>query len=106
MKKIISIILCLAMIFAMAATAFAATATAPYVEFSVKKVDAADNNKLLEGAVFELVKTDETKTYYATSGPDGMATFAIDFEPNVVIDGTYTLRESVAPDDYIKSDEE
>ena len=97
MKKIISIILCLAMIFAMAATAFAATDTPTSgASFAVKKVDGDGNP--LPGAKFEL--TDGRVTYPSeVSNPEGIAWF-YGVEP-----GTYTLSESEAPEDYIKSDD-
>lgn len=94
MKKIISIILCLAMIFAMAATAFAATDTPTFgTYFAVKKVDG-DNNPL-PGAKFGLFRAgDTTAAYEVTSDIEGIATFVID------VDGFYTLKEIEAPAGY------
>ena len=93
MKKIISIILCLAMVFAMAATAFAATSG---VNFSVKKTD--EDGNALAGAEFEL--TDGRVTYPSeVSNPEGVAWF-YGVEP-----GNYTLKETAAPGGYKKSDD-
>ena len=90
MKKIISIILCLAMIFAMAATAFAATSG---TYFAVEKVDG--DGKPLEGAKFGLFRAgDTTAAYEVTSDEEGKAAFVID------VDGFYTLKEIEAPAGY------
>lgn len=96
MKKIISIILCLAMIFAMAATAFAATSG---TYFAVKKVDG--DGKPLEGAKFGLFRAgDTTAAYEVTSDKEGIAAFVID------VDGFYTLKEIEAPAGYEKDIDE
>ena len=95
MKKIISIILCLAMIFAMAATAFAATDAA----FEVRKTDEEGNP--LEGAAFVLIPATTTEVAYEVySDENGKAFFT------GIADGSYILKENTAPDGYIKSDVE
>ena len=95
MKKIISIILCLAMIFAMAATAFAATDAA----FEVRKTDEEGNP--LEGAAFVLIPATTTEVAYEVySDENGKAFFT------GIADGSYILKENTAPEGYIKSDME
>lgn len=96
MKKIISIILCLAMIFAMAASAFAATD----VTLVVKKTDAEGNP--LEGAAFVLIPATTTEPAYEAYSEEttGKAFF------QGIADGSYTLKENTAPEGYIKSDVE
>lgn len=66
--------------------------------FTVKKTDA--NGKPLAGAVFSLTRTDSTvvQSFEATSGADGIATFAVP-------EGNYTLSEKTAPNGYVKSNE-
>lgn len=96
MKKLIGIILCAAMIFAMTATAFGATALGT---FTVLKTDDAGNP--LKGAEFVLIAEGTTEPAYAKlSDENGSALFA------GVADGTYTLKENTAPNGYIKSDDE
>ncbi len=98
MKKIISIILCLAMIFAMAVTAFAATSVTN-VTLVVMKTDAEGNP--LKGAAFVLIPATTTEpAYEAYSEETGKAFF------QGIADGSYTLKENTAPDGYIKSDVE
>ncbi|MDY6064709.1 MAG: SpaA isopeptide-forming pilin-related protein [Finegoldia sp.] len=64
-------------------------------KLTIKKVDKEDNNKPLSGAEFELTSTvDPTKTYKATSDGMGLASF-YNLDP-----GTYTLKETRAPDNY------
>ena len=96
MKKLISIILCLAMVFAMSATVFGAV-TGAY--FTVMKTDEAGNP--LKGAEFALIpSTTSEPAYVATSNEEGVVVFA------GIMDGMYTLKETAAPAGYIKSDVE
>lgn len=96
MKKLISIILCLAMVFAMSATVFGATAGA---YFNVCKTD--EEGLPLEGAEFALIPDTTTEpAYVATSNEEGVAIFTD------VMDGSYILKEITAPEGYIKSDVE
>ncbi|MBR5310686.1 MAG: hypothetical protein IKU42_06145 [Oscillospiraceae bacterium] len=96
MKKLISIILCLAMVFAMSATVFGAVSGA---YFTVMKTDEAGNP--LEGAEFALIpSTTSEPAYVATSNEEGVVVFA------GIMDGMYTLKETAAPAGYIKSDVE
>lgn len=96
MKKIISIILCLAMVFAMAATAFGAT---ELFTIDVKKTD--EDGNALAGAEFVLIPaTMSEPAYSATSDASGIATFTN------VSDGNYILKENLAPAGYTKSETE
>lgn len=95
MKKIISIVLCIAMIFALAAVSFGATALGT---FSVNKTDAEGNP--LAGAEFVLIGDAGEAAYSAVSDENGIAVF------DGVADGTYILKENTAPEGYIKSEEE
>ena len=96
MKKIISIILCLAMVFAMAATAFGAT---ELFTIDVKKTD--EDGNALAGAEFVLIPaTTSEAAYSARSNESGIATFTN------VSDGSYILKENLAPAGYTKSETE
>ena len=96
MKKIISIILCLAMVFAMAATAFGAT---ELFTIDVKKTD--EDGNALAGAEFVLIPAAMSEpAYSATSDASGIATFTN------VSDGNYILKENLAPAGYTKSETE
>ena len=96
MKKIISIILCLAMVFAMAATAFGAT---ELFTIDVKKTD--EDGNALAGAEFVLIPaTTSEPAYYARSNESGIATFTN------VSNGNYILKENLAPAGYTKSETE
>lgn len=65
---------------------------------TIKKVDATDNTKLLPGAKFKLLDTsDSTKYYIETTDANGNLTF------KDIPEGTYTLTETEAPANYIKS---
>ena len=96
MKKLISTLLCAAMIFLMAATVFGATALG---NFEVKKTD--ENGNTLGGAEFVLIPDGMTEpAYSAVSDEKGIAHF------ENVADGYYKLKENIAPEGFIKSDVE
>ncbi|NEW63359.1 LPXTG cell wall anchor domain-containing protein [Granulicatella sp. zg-ZJ] len=66
----------------------------------VKKVDAEQDTKVLEGAVFGLFKDQETQaSYKATTNSEGIATF------KGIPYGTYTLKEITAPTGYLKTED-
>jgi len=68
-------------------------------DFTVVKVDAANASNKLSGAVFTLTNdADSRKVYTATSNASGEAAFAD------IPYGTYTLVETTAPTDYVKSE--
>ena len=96
MKKLISTLLCAAMIISMAATVFGATALG---NFEVKKTD--ENGNPLGGAEFVLIPDGMTEpAYSAVSDEKGIAHF------ENVADGYYKLKENTAPKGFIKSDVE
>lgn len=65
---------------------------------TIKKVDATADTKLLSGAKFKLLDTtDSTKYYIETTDTNGSLTF------NNIPEGIYTLTETEAPANYIKS---
>lgn len=71
--------------------------------FTLRKVDANSNTKMLAGAQFTLAGTDTDGASMSTSvttGADGTASFT-NVKP-----GTYTLKETQAPDGYEASDVE
>lgn len=66
---------------------------------TIKKMDSKDSTKLLTGAEFTLYNGN-TVYKIATSNANGIATFT-DLEP-----GTYTLKETDAPDGYKETSQE
>lgn len=79
-----------------------AEANKDFAKIQVKKVDAKDPSKVLEGAVFGLYSdvncSDEIDR--ATTGPDGLATFDVFLDP----DQTYYVQEISAPAGYQRND--
>ncbi|MBS4750456.1 LPXTG cell wall anchor domain-containing protein [Carnobacteriaceae bacterium zg-ZUI78] len=66
----------------------------------VKKVDAEQDTKVLEGAEFGLFKDQETQaSYKATTNSEGIATF------KGIPYGAYTLKEITAPTGYLKTED-
>ncbi|WP_027634360.1 SpaA isopeptide-forming pilin-related protein [Clostridium hydrogeniformans] len=64
----------------------------------IKKID--NGGKLLEGAEFTLYDSENNEVATSLSGEDGLATFEdVDY-------GSYTVKETKAPEGYIKSNEE
>ncbi len=71
----------------------------PTANLSFEKVDAVDHNVKLSGATFLLEKTDiEGYKRFATSNDKGVVSF------EALIEGTYTLRETAAPNGYVPLD--
>lgn len=65
---------------------------------TIKKVDATADAKLLSGAKFKLLDTTDSNKYYIeTTDTNGSLTF------NNIPEGIYTLMETEAPANYIKS---
>lgn len=65
---------------------------------TIKKVDATADTKLLPGAKFKLLDTTDSNKYYIeTTDTNGSLTF------NNIPEGIYTLMETEAPANYIKS---
>ncbi len=72
------------------------SATGEIGNLEITKVDAADNSKVLDGAVFTLYDSTGTIAIRtATTGADGKIVFA-----NLVYDN-YVLREDTAPEGYV-----
>ena len=69
-----------------------------FAKIQVKKVDATDQSKVLEGAVFGLYSDADCNNEItrATTGPDGLATFDKILDP----DQTYYVKEISAPAGY------
>ena len=62
--------------------------------FQVKKVDKEDSKKVLEGAEFTLTDANGAVVATATSDKNGELSF------NTLTEGTYTLKETKAPENY------
>ena len=84
------------------------TATDEPVGLRIEKIDAEDSDKKLPGAEFAVTPVDgstfadgtTTARTLTTEGEDGSAELLAE----LVVGGTYTLRETTAPDGYTKID--